>query len=329
MRKLIGALLAMTALVPAAASAQEEVQDVRVDSEVRTDVGVGGPRGGWNRQREDRGGERRAARPDRGALRGRTDAGADAPRPEGPRAARAEGGFRGDGGFRGERRWNGRADRAAGVGVGVGAGADIAAGRPDFDRGDFDRRNRAGLDARADLAAGRADRQDRFDRDRFDRGDRGRFDRADRRFDGDRGVRDRSDWAGNDWDRSAFNRDRGGWRDDGRAGFRGNVRGGTWNRGWRQDRRYDWNGYRGQNRAAYRLPRYYAPYNAGLGYRRFSVGVGLQSAFWAPNYWIADPFAYRLPPVWGPYRWVRYYDDALLVDVRSGVVVDAVYGIFW
>jgi hypothetical protein len=49
----------------------------------------------------------------------------------------------------------------------------------------------------------------------------------------------------------------------------------------------------------------------------------------APDYWINDPFYYRLPPAYGPYRWVRYYNDALLVDVRSGYVVDVIHDIFW
>ena len=38
---------------------------------------------------------------------------------------------------------------------------------------------------------------------------------------------------------------------------------------------------------------------------------------------------YRLPPAWGPYRWVRYWDDALLVDTRTGMVVDVIYSFFW
>jgi hypothetical protein len=36
-----------------------------------------------------------------------------------------------------------------------------------------------------------------------------------------------------------------------------------------------------------------------------------------------------LPPAYGPYRWVRYYNDALLVDIYTGRVVDTVYDIFW
>ena len=41
------------------------------------------------------------------------------------------------------------------------------------------------------------------------------------------------------------------------------------------------------------------------------------------------PYAYRLPEAYGPYRWVRYYNDALLVDIRDGRVVDVVNDIFW
>ncbi|MEG8047084.1 RcnB family protein [Sphingomonas aerolata] len=36
-----------------------------------------------------------------------------------------------------------------------------------------------------------------------------------------------------------------------------------------------------------------------------------------------------MPEAYGPYRWVRYYNDALLVDLDSGRVVDTVYDIFW
>ena len=31
----------------------------------------------------------------------------------------------------------------------------------------------------------------------------------------------------------------------------------------------------------------------------------------------------------GPYRWIRYYDDALLVDTYSGEVVDVIHRFFW
>lgn len=114
----------------------------------------------------------------------------------------------------------------------------------------------------------------------------------------------------------------GGYRSDDRGG-------GQWNRGWRNDGRYDWNGYRRYNSEAFRLPRYSAPYGWNYGYRRFGVGFVLDEMLFAPDYWIDDPYDYRLPPAYGPYRWVRYYGDALLVDIDSGQVVDVVYGMFY
>ena len=100
------------------------------------------------------------------------------------------------------------------------------------------------------------------------------------------------------------------------------------NRGWRNDNRYDWYRYRAANRSLFSLGRYYAPYR-GYGYSRLSIGVRLGSPFYSSRYWINDPWRYRLPDVYGPYRWVRYYDDALLVDVDSGEVVDVIHNLFW
>ena len=132
-----------------------------------------------------------------------------------------------------------------------------------------------------------------------------------------------------DWNRNNdWNRSNQAWRDHDRYSdrFRGNQ---AFNHDWRRDNRYDWRDYRARNRAIYHLPRYYAPYGWGYGYRRFGIGFTLDSVLFGPNYWIGDPWAYRLPPAYGPYRWVRYYDDALLVDIRTGYVVDVVYDIFW
>jgi len=159
----------------------------------------------------------------------------------------------------------------------------------------------------------------------------------DRRFDGQRGWdRSGADW--NDqrrWDRDRRDRadanpryggrdERRGWNSDWR---RNDGRG--WNRDWRRDTRYDWNRWRTTNRNAFRLPRYYAPYGWNYGYRQFGIGAVLSSVLFAQNYWINDPWAYRLPEADGPYRWVRYYNDALLVDVYSGEVVDVINDIFW
>jgi hypothetical protein len=104
---------------------------------------------------------------------------------------------------------------------------------------------------------------------------------------------------------------------------------GRWdNRGWRNDSRYDWYRYRAANRAIFRPGRYYAPYS-NYRYSRIGIGFRLGSPFYSNRYWINDPWHYRLPPAYGPYRWIRYYDDALLVDIYSGHVVDVIHDFFW
>ena len=41
-----------------------------------------------------------------------------------------------------------------------------------------------------------------------------------------------------------------------------------------------------------------------------------------------DPWYYRLPPAYDDYRWVRYFDDVMLIDLRSGEIVDIIYDFF-
>lgn len=97
---------------------------------------------------------------------------------------------------------------------------------------------------------------------------------------------------------------------------------------WRNHSRYNWHDYRRKHRDIYRLGRYYSPYHHH-NYSRISIGIYLDSLFFGSRYWINDPWQYRLPDVYGPYRWVRYYDDALLVNTYTGEVVDVVYDFFW
>ncbi|HMI40905.1 MAG TPA: RcnB family protein [Sphingomicrobium sp.] len=106
-----------------------------------------------------------------------------------------------------------------------------------------------------------------------------------------------------------------------------NHNGSRWSSNWRNDHRYDWRNYRTRNRSIFHLGRYNDPF--GYGYQRFSIGLFLGAGYYGNNYWLNDPYQYRLPPAYGPYRWVRYYDDALLVDIYSGEVVDVIYGFFW
>ncbi|WP_240913813.1 RcnB family protein [Sphingomonas sp. HDW15A] len=96
---------------------------------------------------------------------------------------------------------------------------------------------------------------------------------------------------------------------------------------WRGDRRYDWRRYRSHHRSLFRLGLYIDPF--GWGYRRWGIGSYLYPNYYSSSFWLNDPWQYRLPPVYGPYRWVRYHDDALLVDIYSGQVVDVIYNFFW
>ena len=86
---------------------------------------------------------------------------------------------------------------------------------------------------------------------------------------------------------------------------------------------------RSSNRYAYRWPRYSAPYGWNYGYRRFSIGAYLFAGLFAQDYWISDPFYYRLPPSPPGTQWVRYYNDVVLVDTYSGEVVDVIHDFFW
>ena len=117
-----------------------------------------------------------------------------------------------------------------------------------------------------------------------------------------------------------------GYRDGYNSGSRHHNR---WDHNdWRRDTRYNWLGYRNQHRDLYRAGRYYSPYY-NYGYSRLSIGFFLNRGFYGQSYWINDPWQYRLPAMYGPYRWVRYYDDVLLVDIYSGEVVDVIHDFFW
>lgn len=123
------------------------------------------------------------------------------------------------------------------------------------------------------------------------------------------------------------NRRRDTYRDADRRGWRDRDHR-NWNREWRRDTRYDWYSWRNANRSHYRMGRYYAPYR-NYYYRRLSIGFYLDNLFFSSRYWISDPWSYRLPDAYGPYRWVRYYDDALLVNIHTGEVIDVIHDFFW
>ncbi|MFO1425546.1 MAG: RcnB family protein [Steroidobacteraceae bacterium] len=165
-----------------------------------------------------------------------------------------------------------------------------------------------------------------------ERGSRGRGDeRQDRNRDVESAWRDRGD---DRRDRSGYERHE--WRDD---------RDGRSDRGWRDDRGREWRYDRGwydryrADRWRYDRGRYYAR-------QRFSIGIyymprGYGSRLWLRGDWLPlaywDGPRYRLYDFWRydlydpPYRagWVRVGTDALLIDFRSGEVLDVVYELFW
>jgi hypothetical protein len=297
--KFLQLLMAASALVPAtmmasAASAQQVEQD-------RGDRGDRGRNGGQRQERGDRQ-QGQQQRPQRADM-------ANSPQQQGrgPDRVQAIGGDRAQAD---NRQFNGQRPNGGGNDRGNNQG------RPGF---------------QADLQPDRGNQQ----------ADRGQYGRNDGRpgYDNRQGYRDdnrgrddrgRDGYQNRQPNRGGYGNAQGyGRGNDGRYNQGGYNQGGAWNRGWRNDNRYAWSNYRSSNRGAYRLPRYYAPSGWGSGYRRFGVGFSLSSILYNQNYWIQDPYTYRLPEAYGPYRWVRYYNDALLVDLDSGRVVDTVYDIFW
>ena len=72
-----------------------------------------------------------------------------------------------------------------------------------------------------------------------------------------------------------------------------------------------------------------AAYPSGYAYRRWEAGAVLPPLFLVPDYYYADWATLGLEPPPPGAQWVRYGPDLLLVDVASGQVLDAAYGVFY
>lgn len=94
------------------------------------------------------------------------------------------------------------------------------------------------------------------------------------------------------------------------------------NRRWGND---DWRGWRDRNRGVYARGQWRAPFR----YQGFRAGVRIAPLYYGSRYYINDPWRYRLPPAGRWQRWVRHYDDMLLVDTRRGVVIRVIRNFFW
>lgn len=90
---------------------------------------------------------------------------------------------------------------------------------------------------------------------------------------------------------------------------------------WRRHWSHGWAGNRYRAPARYVYPRGYHAQSWRIGYR-------LPPVFFV-NDWYVDWRYYRLaPPPWGA-RWLRVDGDLMLVDERSGEIIDALYGFFY
>ena len=99
----------------------------------------------------------------------------------------------------------------------------------------------------------------------------------------------------------------------------------------RQDRRElrrDRRELRQDRRDVRRHSAYAAPYR-NWRYRPVTTGYRLQPAFYGSRYYISDYGRYHLqaPARWQ--RWIRYGDDLLLVNVRTGRVLQVIHYRYW
>jgi Ni/Co efflux regulator RcnB len=94
----------------------------------------------------------------------------------------------------------------------------------------------------------------------------------------------------------------------------------------RREYRDDWRDYRRHNPGIYRGSRWVGPGN--YRYHPVKVGHRFRSEFYARHYWI-DPYRYHLRPVSSRQRWVRYGNDVLLIDIRTGRVLEVNRGFFF
>jgi Ni/Co efflux regulator RcnB len=95
----------------------------------------------------------------------------------------------------------------------------------------------------------------------------------------------------------------------------------------RKELREDWRDYRRDNRQAFKRPNYVGP--RGYRYRPVTVGYRFQPAYYGSRYVISDPWRYRLPRAEANRRWIRYGNDAVLVNVRNGRVITVYNNFFW
>lgn len=77
----------------------------------------------------------------------------------------------------------------------------------------------------------------------------------------------------------------------------------------------------------FRIPAYRRP--PGFYVHRWSFGEFLPAPFWVRDYWLDDYFDFGLMPPPPGTVWVRYGNDALLIDEYGGEVIQVAYNVFY
>lgn len=95
----------------------------------------------------------------------------------------------------------------------------------------------------------------------------------------------------------------------------------------RQELREDWQDYRRTHRNVYDRPNYVGP--RGYRYRPVVVGHRFHRDYYGDRYWIRDYRTYRLPAPGRGLRWIRYGNDVVLVNIRTGRVITVHRRFFW
>ena len=113
-------------------------------------------------------------------------------------------------------------------------------------------------------------------------------------------------------DRREIHQDRREIREDRRNGDRGELR---------EDRRELREDQRDLRQDRRRIA-YNAPYR-GWVYRPLNRGYVLRPVFWGPAY-VIDYGVYRLAAPRANERWIRYGDDLVLVNIRTGRVIEVI-----
>lgn len=89
--------------------------------------------------------------------------------------------------------------------------------------------------------------------------------------------------------------------------------------------REDWRAYRQRDRNAFRGSKFSAPFR----YRVFNNGATLRASYYDSRYYVNNYSRYHLGTPPRNTRYVRHYNDVLVVNVRTGRVVDVYRNFFW